>query len=965
MPAAERFRQLQELFHAALKLPPAERQAFLRARCLGDESLRQEVESLLAEDAHSSGFLATGWETKRPAAFALSSGARLGPYEILGVIGAGGMGEVYRARDTKLHRDVAVKVLPEGFANDPERMSRFQREAQLLAALNHPNIAAIYGLEESSCGLALVTELVEGPTLAERITTGPIPFEEALGIAKQIAEALEAAHERGIIHRDLKPANVKITPEGPVKVLDFGLGKVIDDAASRKDNPENLTTLTQDTTRVGVILGTAAYMSPEQAGGKPVDRRADIWPFGAVFFEMLSGKRAFEGESVSETLGKVLHIDPDWSVLPALTPLPIRKLVRRCLTRDRRQRLQAIGEARIIIEGILSGAVEETQAVPERPDSRFRFVPWIIATVSAIAALVLAFGLLRPVTSVPRLVRFSVLPPERATFHQPMSPPAVSPDGRRLAFVADINGHTALWIRDLDSLTARQLPGTDGAFLPFWSPDSRFLGFFAAGRLKSVDLAGGPILTLCEASMSARGGTWSKDGIIVLAPTSSGGLFRVAAAGGKATPATEFDPSSEFTHRFPWFLPDGRHYLYSAGTLGDINSAGTMGAGDTGVFQNLKVYVGDLDSNTRRRVLLANSNVIYSPPGLLLFLRERTLMAQPFDAAKLETTGNAVPIAEQVDLLANQLDGIFSASQNGVLAYTAGSAGEQVQLTWMDRSGKAAGTLGPADYFRWQGISPDGNTVVVDRLDAQTGSRDLWLFNLARGGSTRFTFGPRINQFPVWSPDGSRIAFETIRSGGGSELHQKGLNGAAEEALETSTVRKRPADFSPDGRYLVEEVGSLSGKTGVDIWLLPLFGDRKPIPYLQSAANERFPRVSPNGKWLAYASDETKQQEIYVQSFPVPGGKQQISTNGGTYPQWSRNGKELFFFSLDDKLMVVDVKASGDNFDAGAPRPLFGAHPATTNPRFDVSRNGRFLMPVPMGQQGASQIMVVLNWTGH
>jgi serine/threonine protein kinase len=868
-------------------------------------------------------------------------------YRITAKLGEGGMGEVWRATDTKLEREVAIKLLPETFAGDPDRLARFTREAQVLASLNHPNIAAIHGVEER----ALVMELVEGPTLADRIEQGPIRLDEALPIARQIAEALEYAHERGIIHRDLKPANVKISPEEKVKLLDFGLAKAIEEPAAPGGDSNNSPTLTLGATRMGIILGTAAYMSPEQAAGKPVDRRSDIWSFGAVLFEILSGRRAFEGESVSETLASVLKLDPDWNALPAGTPPAIRQLVRRCLTRDRRQRLQAIGEARILLEGAANGA-PETPPSPGVPRSDARSLPWVIAAVAMLAAFVLAYLWLREPTSEQRLVRFSVPPPEGGAFIT-TSPPALSPDGRHLAVVASFKGQNTLWVRTLDSLTARQLPNTDGARLPFWSPDSRFIAFFTTGRLRKVDLSGGPPQTICDATNLARGGTWGKEGVILFSSAPTGGLFRVSASGGQPAPATEFDGAVDFSHRWPWFLPDGRHFLFGAGIVG--SSLGEA-------YPSLKIYAAELGAKGRRPILTSNANAIYLPPGVLLFVRERTLLAQPFNAAKLETTGDAVPIAEPIDLASDQIFGHFSASQNGVLAYVTGGGGEQAQLTWLDRSGKVTGTLGPLDNWRWPAISPDGKSVAVDRLNPETGRRDVWTFNLERGTSSRFTFGQRSNQFPLWSPDGGRIVYESVQNDGGSDIYWKTLDGSTEEALERPKIRKRPADFSPDGRYVIEEVGGNSGKTAIDVWLLPLSAKREPTPFLDSVASERFPRVSPNGKWLAYDSDETKQREIYVQSFPLPGAKQQVSVGGGTYPLWSRNGKELFFIGPDDNLMAVDVKA-GDRFEHGAPKPLFRVHLPSANRHFDVSRDGRFLMPVPTGPGDTTPVTIVLNWT--
>jgi eukaryotic-like serine/threonine-protein kinase len=881
---------------------------------------------------------------------AILPGTRLGPYEVLSAIGAGGMGEVYRARDTKLEREIAIKVLPANFVNDPERLARFQREARMLAALNHPGIATIYGLEQADGVTCLVMELVPGENLAERLKAGPLGVEEALKIAVQIAEALEAAHEKNIIHRDLKPANVKVTPEGKVKVLDFGLAKAFEGDAAEVDM-SNSPTLSRAATMQGVILGTAAYMSPEQARGRTVDKRTDIWAFGAVLYELLTGKQAFHGEDVTDILAAVVRAEPDWTKLPASAPQTIRVLLKRCLQKDKALRLRDAGDARIeILESFTASPAAEP--IPQKRRS-LEYFAWMVAAVFFLVALGLAFVHFRGPGEETRALKLFVPPPEKAEFGTGY-PPAVSPDGRRLAFVLLVGGggQRALWVRDLDSLEPRPLNGTEGASDPFWSPDSRFLAFFAGGKLKKIDVAGGPALTLADAA-SDRGGSWGRNDIIVFSPTNNGGLFRVPASGGDATPITELDTGmGEINHRYPWFLPDGRHYLYTAYSSNDSNTA---------------IYSGELDSKKRQRVLNAISNVVYTPPGYLLFLRERTLMAQPFDAGKVQTSGDPVPIAEHVDSFPGIATlGQFSASQNGVLAYTSGSAGATVQLTWLDRSGKVLGTVGPPSVMYWPAISPDGSTVAFDRADPSTGAYDIWLHDLARGTDSRFTFNSKNNMFPVWAPDGSHVAFYSNREGLG-DTYQKAANGAAQdEALDKSPMTKRPDDWSHDGRYIIEEINGRS-KTGSDIWVLPLFGDRKPFPYLQTEFNERQAKLSPNGQWLAYVSDETKRNEVYVQTFPTPGGKWQVSTNGGTRPVWSRDGRELFFIGGDQKMMAIEVKSDvlngGGKFDAGLPKPLFDTHFALIlNGWFDVTKDGRFLIPTLVEQTASVPMTVVVNW---
>ncbi len=849
----------------------------------------------------------------------LAIGKQLGPYEVLAPIGAGGMGEVYRAKDTKLDREVAIKILPESFAQDPDRLARFEREAKVLASLNHPNIAQIYGVEDR----ALVMELVEGEALK-----GPLPVDTALDYSKQIAEALEAAHEKGIVHRDLKPANIMITPAGVVKVLDFGLAKAADISTASSD-PSQSPTFTISPTRAGIIMGTAPYMSPEQARGRPVDRRADIWAFGVVLYEMLTGRRLFEGETTSDILAAVLTKEPDLARVPGQA----RRLLQSCLQKDPKRRLQAIGDWQLLLENApLIG--------------NYSRLPWAVTAAFALAAVVLSFLYFRRAPVDARLLKLSVQAPENATFVS-FDLAAVSPDGRRLAFSATAAGKDGLWVRDLDSLAARLLPGTHGANHPFWSPDSRFIAFFADGKLKKISVAGGPALPLCFGGLYPPGGSWSNNDDIIFATDYNRGLFRVRAAGGRAIPVTSLDPAFEETsHSFPWFLPDGRHFLYTAVSTDPEKNA---------------VYVGDLDSKSRHRILGANSQAVYAPPGYVLFQRERTLLAQPFDASKAVTTGDPVPIAEQVDYFRDingNIDTQFSSSQNGVLAYKSGGSGGDLQLTWFDRSGRAAGTVGAPGTMEWPTVSPDGNTVVADRLDPQTGFFDLWLHDLKRGTASRFTFNSKSNDSPAWSPDGSHIAFSSTRDGS-RNVYQRATSGAGrDEALDKSTRTKYPNDWSRDGRYIIE--GVTDPKTKGDIWVLPLFGDRKPFPYLQTDFDEENGKLSPNGQWLAYHSNDTGQYEIYVQTFPTPGGKWQISTNGGLWAAWSSNGKELFFRGGDGKMMAAEVKG-GAKFEASVPKPLFQMRSAP-NGWFDVSKDGRFLIPTPVEQSASVPITVVVNW---
>jgi eukaryotic-like serine/threonine-protein kinase len=914
---------------------------------------------------------------------ALTAGSRLGPYEILTPIGAGGMGEVYRARDKKLDRDVAIKILPEALAADPDRIVRFEREAKTLAALNHPNIAHIYGLEESEGVSALVMELVEGPTLADRIARGPVPLDEALPIARQIAEGLEAAHEQGIIHRDLKPANLKMRDDGTVKILDFGLAKALDPIATSNAQVTNSPTLSLHATMAGMILGTAAYMSPEQARGKAVDRRADIWAFGAVLYEMLAGRRAFDGDDASITLAAVMMKDPDWAELPPSLPSRLRELLRRCLERDPKRRLQAIAEARIQIETILSGsdlsvASDFGIATTQSGRGKASSATWIAAAGSTVVLLMTTLTLagalyLRRSSSGTPVVRFGVSPPAGWTITidgrftggsgTGPNPVAVSPDGRRLALVANSpTGRSRLWLRSLDTLVAQELPDTDGATSPFWSPNSQSVAFFADGKLKRINLSGGPPLTLCNLP-AFNGATWNRTGTILLAVGTNGTIQRLSDAGG--TPSVIWPDHTDPLVRRPSFLPDGQHFLY---------------------FETGGVYAGSVDSAERKLIIKdPDANTALYSDGYLLFLRGTTLTAQRFDPRRLEFSGEPVPIAEhvQTSLGTGPRAAYFSVSDNGVLAYQPATEIPEIShLAWVDRTGKTLAELSdPAAYSDLE-LSPDGTRLAVSVRDPALKTSDIWIVEAVRGVRTRVTSHPANEWVPIWSPDGSRIVFESNRNEAGG-LYVTAANGLGAEEVLLQGALTRSFSWSRDGRYVLYQLSSGRGGRGSasDLWVLPLAGERKAFPFLQSPFGKQNARVSPDGRWVAYASDETGVPEVYVASFPRPDSKVRISAAGGGFPRWRSDGRELFYWSQDrtagplgasalapGQVMAVPVDGQGEKFNVETANRLFELRRANFALRYnyDISADGqRFIVNMVSEQQAPLEpITVVLNWTG-
>ena len=844
------------------------------------------------------------------------TGKRLGPYEILSAIGAGGMGEVYQAHDTKLGRDVAIKVLPEAFAHDPERLSRFQREAKMLAALNHSNIATIFGLEQFNSTSYLVMELVPGETLQQRIKReGAIPIDEALAIAKQISEALEAAHEKGIIHRDLKPANVKVTPEGKVKVLDFGLAKAFEGDKSGSD-PSNSPTLSQAATLQGVILGTAAYMSPEQARGKSVDKRTDIWAFGCVLYELLTGKQAFHGEDITEILAAVVKSEPDWAALPAAMPGKGRDLLRHCLQKDNRLRLRDAGDAQIEIQDALT-APAVTVAATAAPTTRgWRGrVAWAAAGVFVLTAIAFAIGFVLRTPNPPQQMRLIAEIGADASLYTAFGPSAIlSPDGTRLAFLASgADQKRRIYVRSLDQLQATALSGTENATDPFFSPDGQWIGFFADGKLKKISVQGGAAVTLCDVA-NERGGSWGADGTIVFTPDLQVPLSKVSSAGGTPRPLTTLDKQTgEITQRWPQVLPGGKAVLFASGT-------------HPSSYEDSDIVVYSMASGQRKTVQRGGSYARYLPSGHVVYIHEGALFAVPFDLKRLEVTGQPALILEGVVTAPTNGGAQFSFSETGNLVYVEGRAGGQnVSIYWMDHQGKFMPLRETPGFYYNLAFSPDGKRLALEIFDGKR--RDIWVYEWERDGLTRLTFAGELNENPIWTPDGQRIAYSSQEKGGTINLWWIRADGAGDaQRLTESKSLHYAGSWRPDGKVLAFSQQS-PGSTAFDILTLPIEGDEKsgwkpgdPKPFVNSAFSEREPAFSPDGRWLAYESNESGSYEVYVRPFPGPGGKWQISTGGGVFPEWFRNGKELFYRTPDSKIMVVTYTGSGDSFHADKPQ---------------------------------------------
>jgi Tol biopolymer transport system component len=956
----ERWKEIDRVWHAVLARPEADRAAALVELCAGDAELRREVELLLANRAQASaaGFGSTPGVATRSSSLV---GMRLGTYTVHTLLGVGGMGEVYQAHDSTLGRDVALKILPDLWLDDPDRRARFDREARVLASLSHPNIGAIYGTHESDGIKALVLELVEGETLADRIFRQPLsgrglPIDEVASMAAQIIDALDAAHQRGIVHRDLKPANIKITPDGHVKVLDFGLARpVSEEAGDARAHSPTVTVATKS----GVLLGTAAYMSPEQARGRAVDKRTDIWAFGCVLFEMLTGTPAFGGDSVSDVLANVIKGDIQWRALPADTPAAMRVSIERCLERNPRQRFHDIADVRLAVGGAFDARV---------PDLEPRAVTtarggWVWPALAAVFAIATAVAIWAPWRRPPVLevARFQIPVPDGTSFSGALD---LSPDGRRLVFgVQDRDGRRRLWVRDTDSLTARPIPGTElsGVFSGgvSWSPDSRSIAFSDGDRLMKVDLSiSDAPLMIAKLPVQAGESTWNSHGDILVGGITNGPIWRASAAGGDATPLTKLI-GNETAHGFPSFLPDGRHFLYFR-----VESGGPGG----------RIHVGSIEATPEGQVtgmplLASDSQAVYVPStegqaGWVLFVRGRQLLAHSFNPSSLSLSGEPQLVASRVTIGGSRA--LFSAV-TGAVAFVSRSGSLEYALT--DRAGRVAERPGDSSETSYGTISPSGSHVAFDRV-GDDNNTDIWVTEIARNVSTRLTFDPARDEFPIWSPDGRRILFRSSR-GGVDDLYEKAADVVGDERLVLHTgAAKWPGDWSRDGRYVLYEERT----TQDDLWVLPMSGaDQRPVPVTRTGFQENHPRFSPDGRWISYQSNQSGRWEIYIRAFVPPGSNAaaassavyQVSRDGGQRAQWRQDGKELAYIAGDNAVVVVDVTAASPRVTVGPPRPLFRLPVFFTEyPRLDMRSDGQQFLIKTENRDGDAQaaITVAMNW---
>ncbi len=869
------------------------------------------------------------------------------------------MGEVYRARDTRLGRDVAIKVLPERFISSPDFRQRFEREARAISSLQHPHICVLYDVgHDDAAGEYLVMEFLEGESVAERLKRGKLPLVDLLKIGMHVAAALDKAHRQGVVHRDLKPANIMLTKSG-AKLMDFGLAKpVASSVAGGAGSAPLLSAAVTATggagpgsplTQAGAMVGTIHYMSPEQIEGKEADARSDIFALGATLYEMATGVRPFEGKSQLSVASAILEKDPEpISKVQPLAPAALDRLVAQCLAKNPDERFQCAADVALELKWISEApvaAVSDRRGVDQRSTLQ-RALPWALTAAGVLAAIILGGLWLRLLLAPSTSVHAYILPPDKATF-DPYARAAISPDGRRIAFGATGSaGRPMLWVQPLNSGTAQPLAGTEGATYPFWSADSRYLGYFAGGKLNKIDASGGPPQALCDAP-TGRGGTWSQEGIIVFASDQAGPLMRVDAAGGTPVEVTVTESGAGMAlHRLPWFLPDGKHFLYFSTSVSGVDRG---------------IYAGALGSKEQVLVLHNDSNAIYAPPGYLLLVRDGALMAQRFNTSKLAVEGDAVPVAGHVGI------GRFSVSGSGVLLFQEGGIATASQLIWFDRTGNQIELALPetAQYSDPM-LSPDGSKLAVTIADSPATS-DIWVIDLARKTKSRITFGPGSNRYPVWWPDGRSIVFGSNRDGGYA-IYRRAADGtgADEKVLETPGSEIEPYSVSPDGRYIAYQFFMGSKANANDVWALPMFGDRKPFPVVSTPFNEVDPAISPDGKWVAYLSNDTGQYEVYIKPFPSGEGKWQVSTTGSRgLAVWRRDSKELYFLSIGGKLTAVEVREKGASLELGTPQELFQANTSRmTGTPFAASADGkRFLINGTTAQAASQPLTLVTNWT--
>jgi Tol biopolymer transport system component len=888
----------------------------------------------------------------------LSAGTRLGPYEIVAPIGAGGMGEVYRAKDTRLERSVAVKVLPQHLSSSLEVRQRFEREAKTISQLSHSNICALYDVGNQDGVEYLVMELLEGETLSDRLGKGSLPLEQTLRFGTQIADALDKAHRQGIVHRDLKPGNVMLTKSG-VKLLDFGLAKAMA-APAPQSGMTSLPTMmgtADNLTQEGTILGTFQYMSPEQLEGREADGRTDIFAFGCVLYEMVTGRKAFSGASQASLISSIMKEEPaPISATAPMTPPALERVVRRCLAKDPEDRWQNAADLGSELKWIAEGGSQSGIPAPVVAVGRRRS-PWIPAAAALVlgaAGFSAAWLLHRPARAP--LLRASIELPPKMDLEPQNTALALSPDGRTLVLAASgADGKRQLWVRRMDGFGVQPLAGTDEATCPFWSPDSNFIGFFADLKLKKVPASGGTVQTICDAP-DGRGGSWSVRDVIVFAPAPFGGLSKVSASGGSPTPLTHQDKPG-VTDRLPWFLPDGKRLLFFSGSQ-------TSDKEKTSAINCL-----DLDSGKTTIVAKEPSEGRYAEPGYLLFVREGNLMAQPFDASSAKTTGEAVPVAERVRFTPARWSGNFSVSQTGLLVFHSGGLARRSQLTWFDLEGRELGKVGEAGSVVSAAISPDGTRAAATTLGGPGGTTaEVWLYDLGRGVSSRFVFGGQGSFFPLWSPDGRQVAYGDV--GGGIAV--KAADGTSEpKMLWAAKTNTWPHSWSPDGKFIVFRLQD--PKTGgLDLWLLSLEGKPEARPLIATPAEEGGASISPDGKWMVYVSNESGRREVYVVPFPGPGEKRQVSSAGGSFPGWVSDRQIFFVQPPDNKLFAVDVEARGPSLSVGAARQLFGGKSLPHGPLgalsipLSVTPDGkRLLMPVPIDEESSPLVRVVSDWTSE